>query len=135
MSSEKRRENLAAASDALLKKRGSIVATLIFFAVSPLPSAQLFVAAGLLDMNLVPLTLAFLAGRLLSYSLYLSVASLAERQFGDILGRIFGSPWSIAVQLVLLAGVSVLPFINWKSILERRAAQTGHKRPGDRRPR
>ena len=123
--SEKRRENLAAASDALLKKKASLIATLAFFAVSPLPSAQLFIAAGLLEMNLVPLTLAFLAGRLVSYSLYLSAASLAERHFGNVLGRIFGSPWSIAVQVILLAAVSVLPFINWKDILERRAARRG----------
>ncbi len=102
-----------------------MIATLAFFAISPLPSAQLFIAAGLLEMDLVPLTLAFLAGRLVSYSIYLSAASLAERHFGDVLGRIFGSPWSIAVQLILLAGVSVLPFINWKDILERRAARKG----------
>jgi uncharacterized membrane protein YdjX (TVP38/TMEM64 family) len=121
--SVKRRENLAAASDALLKKKASLIATLAFFAVSPLPSAQLFIAAGLLEMNLVPLTLAFLAGRLISYSIYLAGASLAERHFGDILGRIFGSPWSIGIQLILLAAVSVLPFINWKDILERRAAK------------
>ena len=123
--SEKRRENLAAASNALLKKKASLIATLAFFAISPLPSAQLFIAAGLLEMNLVPLTLAFLAGRLVSYSIYLSAASLAERHFGDVMGRIFGSPWSIAIQLVLLAAVSVLPFINWKDILERRAAKRG----------
>jgi membrane protein YqaA with SNARE-associated domain len=123
--SEKRRENLAAASDALLKKKASLVATLVFFAVSPLPSAQLFIAAGLLEMNLVPLTLAFLAGRTVSYSIYLAGASLAERHFGDVLGRIFGSPWSIAIQLILLAAVSVLPFINWKDIVERRAAKRG----------
>lgn len=123
--SEKRRENLQAAGDALLKRRTGLIATLAFFAVSPLPSAQLFIAAGLLEMNLVPLTLAFLAGRLVSYSLYLSAASLAERQFGDVLGRIFGSPWSIAIQLLLLAAVSVLPFINWKDILERRSASGG----------
>ncbi len=123
--SEKRRDNLAAASDALLKKKAGLIATLAFFAVSPLPSAQLFIAAGLLEMNLVPLTLAFLTGRMVSYSIYLSLASLAERHFGDVVGRIFGSPWSIAVQLILLAGVSVLPFINWKDILERRAAQRG----------
>ncbi len=104
--SEKRRENLAAASDTLLKKKASLIATLAFFAIWPLPSAQLFIAAGLLEMNLVPLTLAFLAGRLVSYSIYLSVASLAERHL-----------------VVLLAAVSVLPFINWKDILERRAAQ------------
>jgi len=115
--SQKRRENLAAASDALLHRRGSVIATLAFFAISPLPSAQLFVAAGLLEMDLIP--------RLVSYSLYLSAASLAERHFGDVLGRIFGSPWSIAVQLILLAAVSVLPFINWKDILERRAAKRG----------
>ena len=124
--SEKRRENLAAASDALLKKRASLIATLVFFAISPLPSAQLFIAAGLLEMDLVPLTLAFLAGRLVSYSIYLSAASLAQRHFGDVLGRIFGSPWSIAVQLILLTAVSVLPFINWKDILERRAAKRGN---------
>ena len=124
--SEKRRENLAAASDALLKKRASLIATLAFFAISPLPSAQLFIAAGLLEMDLVPLTLAFLAGRLVSYSIYLSAASLAQRHFGDVLGRIFGSPWSIAVQLILLTAVSVLPFINWKDILERRAAKRGN---------
>lgn len=123
--SEKRQENLAAASNALLKKKASLIATLAFFAISPLPSAQLFIAAGLLEMNLVPLTLAFLAGRLVSYSIYLSAASLAERHFGDVMGRIFGSPWSIAIQLVLLAAVSVLPFINWKDILERRAAKRG----------
>lgn len=123
--SEKRRENLAAASDALLKKKASLIATLAFFVVSPLPSAQLFIAAGLLEMNLVPLTLAFLAGRLVSYSIYLSAASLAERHFGNVLGRIFGSPWSIAVQVVLLAAVSALPFINWKDILERRTARRG----------
>ncbi len=130
--SEKRRDNLAAASDALLKKRASLIATLAFFAISPLPSAQLFIAAGLLEMNLVPLTLAFLAGRLVSYSIYLAGASLAERHFGNVLGRLFGSPWSIAVQLVLLAAVSVLPFINWKDILERRATKRGEgPRPAD----
>lgn len=128
--SPKRRENLAAASDALLKKKAGLIATLAFFAISPLPSAQLFVAAGLLEMNLVPLTLAFLAGRLVSYSIYLAGASLAQRHFGNVLGRIFGSPWSITVQLVLLAAVSVLPFINWKDILERRDA----RREGGARP-
>jgi membrane protein YqaA with SNARE-associated domain len=117
--SEKRRENLTAASEALLQRKGSVWATLAFFAISPLPSAQLFVAAGLLEMALIPLTLAFLAGRLVSYSLYLAAASVAERQFGDVVGRIFGSPWSIAIQVILVAMVAVLPFIDWKRVVGR----------------
>ena len=132
--SDKRRENLTAASDALLKRRGSAIASLGLFAISPLPSAQLFVAAGLLDLNLVPLTLAFFAGRIVSYSIYVTVASVATQHLGNVLSQVLGSPWSIAVQLVLLAAVSVLPFINWKGILERRDARRLGGRGGvDRR--
>jgi membrane protein YqaA with SNARE-associated domain len=118
------RDNLTAASDALVRRKGSVWATLAFFAISPLPSAQLFVAAGLLEMELVPLTVAFVAGRLVSYSLYVGAASVAERHFGNVLGRIFGSPWSIAIQVALLIGVAVLPFVPWRRIL-------GQRSPGD----
>src|SRR5438128_3565013 len=59
----RRIENLTAAKEALLGGRRRAYAGLALFALSPLPSAQLFVAAGLLDVALVPLTLAFFAGR------------------------------------------------------------------------
>jgi membrane protein YqaA with SNARE-associated domain len=130
--SPRRRENLAAASSALLKKRSSAIASLALFAVSPLPSAQLFVAAGLLDLSLIPLTLAFFVGRLVSYSIYVGVATVAEHQLGSVLGRLLGSPWSIAIQVVLLAMVAALPFVNWKSILERRASHPEGGAPPDR---
>jgi len=123
--SERLQGNLTATSDALLKRKSSVIATLALFAVSPLPSAQLFVAAGLLELNLIPLTLAFFAGRLVSYSIYVGVATVAERQLGSVLGHLLGSPWSITIQVVLLAAVAVLPFINWKSILDRRTKQGG----------
>ena len=118
--SERLRGNLTATSDALLKRKSSVIATLALFAVSPLPSAQLFVAAGPLEFDLIPLTLAFFVGRLVSYSIYVGVATVAERQLGSVLGHLLGSPWSITIQVVLLAAVAVLPFINWKSILDRR---------------
>jgi hypothetical protein len=43
------------------------------------------------------------AGRLVTYSLYIGAATLATKQFGAVVGNIFGSPWSIALQLVLVA--------------------------------
>jgi membrane protein YqaA with SNARE-associated domain len=129
--SPRRRENLAAASGALLKKRSSAIASLALFAVSPLPSAQLFVAAGLLELDLIPLTLAFFVGRLVSYSIYVGVATVAEHQLGSVLGQLLGSPWSITIQVVLLAMVAALPFVNWKSILERRASHREGGTPPD----
>jgi membrane protein YqaA with SNARE-associated domain len=120
-----RRENLTAVSNALLKRRSSAMASLGVFAISPLPSAQLFVAAGLLELDLIPLTLAFFVGRLVSYSIYIAVATVAEHQLGSVLAHLLGSPWSITLQVVLLAAVAVLPFINWKGVLERRSKQGG----------
>lgn len=138
--SEKRHANLIAADDLLFAKKGRAWAVLAVFVVSPLPSAQLFVAAGLLDVALVPLTLAFFVGRLVSYSFYVAVATLAERQLGEVLRNALGSPWSIALQVLLLAAAAALPFIDWSRVRDRprrRAAargespqQTGDDLPG-----
>jgi len=69
-----RRESLGVVAERLTEHRGRAVAGLALFAVSPLPSAQLFEAAGLLAVPLVPLTVAFFVGRVVSYSLYVAIA-------------------------------------------------------------
>jgi len=122
---ESRRANLRAASDLLFERRGRAWAVLGIFVVSPLPSAQLFVAAGLLEIELLPLTLAFGLGRLVSYSFYVALATLADKQLGSVLGNALGSPWSVALQVVLLAGAAALPFVNWSKLLESRRRTHG----------
>ena len=52
-------------------------AGLALFLISPLPSAQLFVGAGVLRVPLAPLAAAFLVGRLVSYSIYVGAATVA----------------------------------------------------------
>ncbi len=101
------------------KKKSRAVALVALFVVSPLPSAQLFVAAGLLDLPLGLLTFAFFLGRMVSYSIYVSAATLADKQLGNVLAQSFGSPWSITLQVVLLIAVCALPFFNWKKLLKR----------------
>ena len=113
------KSNLEDAQTLIERKKVGAIALFALFVVSPLPSAQLFLAAGLLDMPLGLLTLAFFFGRLLSYSIYVGVATLADKQFGNVIGHIFGSPWSIAIQVVLLAAVCLLPFVNWRRFLDR----------------
>ena len=90
--SSERIENLEAAQEALAGSRGKAIAGLGLFALSPVPSAQLFIAAGLLSVPLLPLTSAFFAGRLVSYSLYVGAASLAEDNLGDIFADSLTSP-------------------------------------------
>ena len=113
------RANLEAARTLVQSRRLGSVALFALFVVSPLPSAQLFVAAGLLELRLRPLTAVFFVGRLLSYSFYVSAATLAQQRMGHALTNAFGSPWSIAVQVLLVVGVCLVPFVHWQPLTQR----------------
>jgi len=126
--SARRLESLAAAERALAGDRRRAASGLALFAISPVPSAQLFVAAGLLTVPLAGLTAAFFAGRLVSYSLYVGGASLADDSLGGTLTDAFGSPLGIALQLVMLAGLVALVRVDWAKLLGRRR----HPRPDGR---
>lgn len=118
--SARRLENLDAAQKMLAGGRTRSLAGLALFAVSPLPSAQLFVAAGLMTVRLVPLTAAFFAGRLVSYSLYVAAASAARHSLQTIFARSLTSPISIALQIAMLGLLVALVRVDWLKILARR---------------
>lgn len=119
--SARKLESLAAAQQALAGNQRRAAGGLALFAVSPLPSAQLFVAAGLMTVPLLPLTAAFFAGRLVSYSLYVGGSSLAEDSLGSVLTDALSSPTGIVLQVAMLAGVVALVRIDWARLLGRRA--------------
>lgn len=118
--SDRRVQNLAAARDMLTGNRRKAVGGLALFALSPVPSAQLFVAAGLLAVPIVPLTAAFFAGRLASYSIYVGGATLAQESLGDSFADALTSPAGIVAQFLMLAALVVLVKIDWTAIATRR---------------
>jgi len=109
------RENLARVEKRLVARRRRLWLLLALFVLSPLPSAQLFVAAGLLEFQILPLSLAFMLGRVVTYSLYVSAAVAVDQSMGSVLKDVWGSPWSIALQLLLLGLVVALPMLPWGS--------------------
>ena len=117
----KYRRNLDAARAAMEKnKRGSILA-LGLFALSPVPSAQLFEAAGLAGVRLLPFTLAFFLGRAVSYSIYVfTAAGLRATSLGDAFRDALTSPWGIALQILMLIGLFLLARIDWAKWLGRK---------------
>jgi uncharacterized membrane protein YdjX (TVP38/TMEM64 family) len=106
--SEARLASLDRAQRTLSGNRRRAVAGLGLFALSPVPSGQLFVAAGLMTVPLLPLTIAFFSGRLVSYSIYVGVATIAERNLGDIALDAILSPLGMALQLVMLVALAIL---------------------------
>jgi uncharacterized membrane protein YdjX (TVP38/TMEM64 family) len=111
---EKYRNNLKAARAALEKNRRNAILALGLFALSPVPSAQLFEAAGLAGVRLLPFTLAFFLGRTISYSVYVvTAAGLRATSLGDMFREAITSPWGIALQVVMLIGLVFLAKIDW----------------------
>ena len=91
---------------------------LALFFISPISSAQLFEAAGIIKrIALGPLLLAFAGGRLISYSIYVSGASvLKETSLGQIVQKEFTSPLAITIQLLLIIGLIALGNVKWNGV-------------------
>lgn len=94
---------------------------LTLFFISPISSAQLFEAAGIIKtFNLKPLLLVFAGGRLISYSLYVSGAhALQSTSLGEVIRKSMTSPEAIAVQALLILGLVALGNVKWQKILKR----------------
>ena len=108
------RRNLDAARKALGRNRRNAVLALGLFALSPLPSAQLFEAAGLARVPLLPFTIAFFLGRTASYSIYAAAAKgIGETSIGDTFRHSLTSPWGIALQLLMLGLLVAFTQIDW----------------------
>ena len=123
---EKMKRNLRAAGDAVEKrKRGALVA-IGLFALSPLPSAQLFEAAGLAGVKLIHFTAAFFAGRIVSYSVYAATAKGIEKtSMGAAFKHSLTSPVGVGLELLMLALLVAFTQVDW----EKRLA--GKKASGD----
>lgn len=94
------RDNLEYSKQLLARNRQKSRLAVGLFLFSPLPSAQLFEAAGLLDVSLFPLSAAFLLGRLATLSLYLLFAHLTITNFGKLLEGGLSSPWVVIFEVL-----------------------------------
>jgi hypothetical protein len=123
--------NMAAAGEAVTGTRGRSFAVLLLFLVSPLSSAQLFEAAGLMaKVKLRPLLIAFGVGRCVSYSVYVTGAhALQATSLGALFEKYLTSPQAIALEAALVIGLVALGNIKWSEPSKRakrskRAKQT-----------
>lgn len=118
---ERVRDNLAAARELFERNRRNGYIALGLFALSPVPSAQLFEAAGLAKVRLAAFTGAFFCGRIVSYSIYAFTAKeLKESSLGKAFTQSVSSPIGILIQLAMIAALVALLTIDWRKRLTGR---------------
>lgn len=126
--SAERRASLHALGQTLARSKTGLVASLAMFALSPLPSAQMFMAAGLADIPLLPLAGAFLIGRSISYTIYVTAATAAEETIHRLLRQGLTSPPAIAIQLASLAAVVLMIKTDWIRVIDWARARIARMR-------
>lgn len=116
---EKARKNLYDAGVVFDEKQSRRYGLIALFILSPLPSAQLFEAAGLMHMNLKRLTLAFFSGRIITYSFYAAGAStLKTTDFGKVITEALRSPYAIALEVFSIVLIWIIARVDWKRFIK-----------------
>jgi membrane protein YqaA with SNARE-associated domain len=116
--SAKQRQNVEALGDWLNQKSGwkQALAVLVF-ASGPIPSNQMFIAAGLARAKLGPIAAGFFAGRLVSYPFFAATAKGVNDHFGNIFIKEWKDPKFIVLELLSIAGVVIFARIDWPRVL------------------
>ena len=120
--SEKTKRNVAAARAAFERKKRNSKIAIGLFALSPVPSALLFEAAGLANVPLLGFTAAFFAGRTISYSIYLLTTKSIERtNAGEAFRHAITSPAGIALQVAMIVLLVGFTRVDWAKHLNNQS--------------
>jgi hypothetical protein len=112
------RANVSALGQWLNERAGwrKAVAVMVY-SLGPIPSNQVFIAAGLSGSSLTPIAAGFLAGRLVSYP----VLAFSVRGVTGRLDTLFTNGWrdpkAIALELLSIVGVVLFARIDWPRVL------------------
>lgn len=110
--------NMESAGRYFTRTRAIAYTSIALFFFSPLSSAQLFAAAGIMrNVRLKPLLIAFLTGKLMSYSVYVFGAhTLKSTDLGELVVEQMKSPLGIAIQVLLVLAVIALGMRDWNHL-------------------
>ncbi len=99
------------------KPRWAIPLVVLLFALGPIPSNAVFIAAGLTGIRLTPVFVGFFVGRAISYT----VLDLATRKVvGDFQNLFIGqfhNPLALALDALMLGAVVIFALIDWPKLL------------------
>jgi hypothetical protein len=128
------RSNIEALVATLESRPALALPSLALFALGPVPSNHLFIAAGLARAPLPPILAVFGAARFVSYVLWVSAADVADRSLRDVFGSRVAGWGAIAVQLAGFGLIVLAMRVDWRRLLQGRpsTAAKADRAGGDR---
>jgi len=118
-------ENINILKNNIEKRKAFTFGFFLFYAFSPLPSGQLFLAYGLTELRLRLAAIPFFIGRLISYLFWAFTASAISKTINltTLESSFYFSAYFILAQIVALYLVYVFIKIDWKILFEEHKIQ------------
>jgi hypothetical protein len=111
-----------------LDEHRRVVAPAVFlYALSPLPTNNLFIAAGMAGVNIAWVLAGFWSARIIADTFWVWTTHAAFDNLGDLLERGVNGPAAIALQLASVISIALLYMLPWARWL-RRIARGGAAR-------
>lgn len=115
---KKSQENYASIGHYLNSHKHVTIPLVVAYAFLPIPSNNVFIAAGLAKMRIRLLAASFFVGRLISYTFWVSLTRKLADNLADIFSRQYAETGSVIAQIVSLVLLYLLGTIAWKKILK-----------------
>lgn len=113
------RENYESVGRYLNSNKKITIPLVITYAFLPIPSNDVFIAAGLAKVDLKLLAASFFVGRLISYTFWVSITHrFFADNLTDIFSRHYAKAGSILIEVLGLILLYFLGKIGWKKILK-----------------
>lgn len=116
---KKYQSNYEGIGEYLNKHKHVTIPLVVAYAFLPIPSNSVFIAAGLAKMKIKLLAASFFAGRLISYTFWVSLTQKLSDNLADIFSSSFSRVGSIVIQIAGLVVIYLLGTIAWKKILKK----------------
>lgn len=95
------------------------IPVVVMYAFLPIPSNQVFIIAGLTNLNLKLIAFSFLFGRVISYTFWVTVAYQVSERFEDVIVGHFSNAHTIFMEILSISIVVILGMIPWSKLLKR----------------
>lgn len=89
------------------------------YTLTPLPTNNLFLAAGMVGVNLAWVLAGFWAGRILADTFWVWTTERVFSSIGNVFEGAFSTPWAIALQSLSITSVALLYILPWSKWLRR----------------
>ena len=108
--------------------RNYVGLTVFLYSLSPLPTNNLFIAAGMVEVNMARVMIGFCAGRIPANALLVWTTSKVFHSLGSLFTGVYGDWATIGLQLASLSSIVLLYMLPWAKWLRRYMARLGASR-------